>query len=113
MILRGDHGECSMAEIAEGAGAPGSSRGNAASLRQETWGADAKFYLTMSVVAATILFLGFAPSFYLKSVIQAPTPPLFALTIVHGVVFTAWMALFITQSALIVAKRPAPHRQLG
>ncbi|HKD20985.1 MAG TPA: hypothetical protein VKB71_03180 [Rhizomicrobium sp.] len=75
--------------------------------------AGTSFYLTMAIVSAVIVFVGFAPSFYLKSVIHAPTPPLTLLTIVHGVVFTAWMGLFITQSALISANNIALHRQLG
>jgi len=82
------------------------------SSHREAWNADAGFYLTMSVVSAVIIFAGFAPSFYLKSVIHAP-PPLSFLTVTHGLVFTAWMILFVTQAALIAAGRPAPHRQLG
>lgn len=83
-----------------------------APFEQEARDADARFYLTMVVIAAVLIFLGFAPSFYLKSVIHAP-PPLSLLTVVHGVVFTGWMALFITQVSLIATKRPALHRQLG
>jgi hypothetical protein len=79
---------------------------------KEAWDADGGFFLAMALVAAAIIFAGFAPSFYLKSVIHAP-PPLSVLTVTHGLVFTAWMLLFITQTALIATKRPAPHRQLG
>lgn len=79
---------------------------------KETMYDDAGFYLAMVILAAALIFAGFAPSFYLKSVINAP-PPLTALTITHGVVFTGWMALVVAQAALIAAKRPAPHRQLG
>lgn len=88
-----------------------SSPGVAAPSR-ETPQADAKFYLAMVLVSAAIIFAGFAPSFYLKSVIHAP-PPLTLLTWTHGIVFTAWVALFITQASLIVAGKPAYHRQLG
>src|SRR5690348_17892787 len=77
-----------------------------APFENEARDADARFYLTMVLIAAVIVFLGFAPSFYLKSVIHAP-PPLSLLTVVHGVVFTGWMALFITQASLIATKRPA------
>lgn len=76
------------------------------------WDADARFYLGMVLVAAVIIFVGFAPSFYLKPVIHAP-PPLTQLTIAHGLVFTAWVLLFVTQASLIVRRRPALHRQLG
>jgi len=78
----------------------------------ETWDTDSSFYLTMALIATAVILVGFAPSFYLKSVIHAP-PPLSALTMTHGLVFTAWMAVFVTQTALIAAKKPAPHRQLG
>ncbi len=59
-----------------------------------------RFFLIMSIVSVAILFLGFAPSFYLKPIIQAP-PPLSTLTIAHGIVGTAWMALFIAQATFI------------
>lgn len=73
---------------------------------------ESRFFLIMSIVACAILFLGFAPSFYLKPVIQAP-PPLSMLSFAHGVVGTLWMALFITQAAFISTGRTALHRQLG
>ena len=88
------------------------SRNAAAPFEKEGWDADARFYLTMAIVSAVIIFVGFAPSFYLKSVIHAP-PPLSLLTVTHGLVFTAWVALFVTQAALIATKRPALHRRLG
>jgi hypothetical protein len=87
--------------------------GSASASPKETWDSDAGFYLIMAVISAVLVFVGFAPSFYLKSVIQAPTPPLTLLTITHGLVFTAWMLLFVTQVSLIARKQPAPHRQLG
>lgn len=83
-----------------------------ASTEKEAWDADARFYLGMVLVAAVIIFVGFAPSFYLKSVIHAP-PPLTQLTIAHGLVFTTWVLLFIVQASLIARGRPALHRQLG
>ena len=80
---------------------------------REAWDSGAGFYLTMVLIASALIVLGFVPSFYLKPVIKAPTPPLTLLTITHGVVFTGWLALFIAQASLIAARRPAPHRQLG
>jgi hypothetical protein len=85
---------------------------SAKAVETEAWDADANFYLAMVLVSAVIIFVGFAPSFYLKSVIHAP-PPLTQLTIAHGLVFTAWILLFITQVSLIARKQPALHRQLG
>jgi len=85
---------------------------HAAVAMREAPGADAKFYLAMVLVSTVIIFLGFAPSFYLKSIIHAP-PPLTLLTWTHGIVFTGWVLLFITQASLIVAGKNAYHRQLG
>jgi hypothetical protein len=87
-------------------------QGSVKAVETEGWNADVGFYLTMVLVSAAIIFVGFAPSFYLKSVIHAP-PPLTQLTIAHGVVFTAWILLFITQVSLISRKQPALHRQMG
>lgn len=80
--------------------------------RKETMYDDAGFYLAAIVVSAALIFAGFAPSFYLKSVINAP-PPLTSLTITHGVVYTGWMIMVIAQASLIAMKKPAPHRQIG
>jgi hypothetical protein len=96
-----------MADIASGA-VPRRTSGSP----NEAWNADSGFYLTMVLISTAIIFAGFAPSFYLKSVIHAP-PPLSLLTVSHGVVFTAWMALVIAQATLIKTAQPALHRQLG
>ncbi|MBV9993830.1 MAG: hypothetical protein JO127_01330 [Caulobacteraceae bacterium] len=100
-----------MAEIAEIGNAVAPAPG-APSASREPWNAGAGFYFVMILVSSVIILLGFAPSFYLKSLIHAP-PPLSLLTITHGLVFTAWMALFVVQSGLIAAGRSAPHKQLG
>jgi hypothetical protein len=101
-----------MNDIARGAGERASSPHVVVAPSREAPRADAKFYLTMVLVSAAIIFAGFAPSFYLKSVIHAP-PPLTLLTWTHGIVFTGWVVLFITQAWLIVAGKTAYHRQLG
>lgn len=92
------------------AGAAGAARRTPA--KKETMYDDAAFYLAMIAVSAGLIFAGFAPSFYLKSVINAP-PPLTSLTITHGVVYTSWMIAVLAQSSFIAMKKPAPHRQLG
>lgn len=75
-------------------------------------GADNRLYVITATFVALLIFLGFAPSYYLKGVINAP-PPLTPLTVAHGMVFTAWTVLFVVQAALIATGRPALHRQLG
>jgi len=71
-----------------------------------------RVFLAFAVLCALVIFAGFTPSFYLKDVFHVP-PPLSAMTWVHGVVFTAWVLLFVTQAALINANNPALHRRLG
>jgi hypothetical protein len=75
-------------------------------------GSEKQLFMTAAVVGAVIIFVGFAPSYYLKGVIHAP-PPLSPLTMAHGLVFTAWTLLFVTQAVLIGVGRPRLHRQLG
>jgi hypothetical protein len=100
-----------MADIAQIRSAQGGAS-DPASQAGETWDDGAGFYFALVLVSTLIIFLGFAPGFYLKPIIHAP-PPLSMLTMTHGLVFTAWMALFVVQAGLIAARRPAPHRQLG
>ncbi|RAK69051.1 hypothetical protein [Phenylobacterium kunshanense] len=75
-------------------------------------GARPDFYVVVAALTALIIFLGFAPSYYLKPFIQAP-PPLTPLSMTHGLVYTAWMVLFVIQACLVPARRIALHRQLG
>ena len=68
-------------------------------------------YLLAAIVAALIIFAGFAPTYYLKTVFG--TPDLTTLKHVHGVVMTSWFALFATQAWLVSARNVRLHRQLG
>lgn len=79
---------------------------------------DRVFYGSIAVAAAAVTFAGFAPTFYLRLFDGGPTAtvtgaPFTALVSLHGAVFTAWVALFILQTALISARRVKVHRQLG
>lgn len=69
------------------------------------------FYTAMAVAAALAVFIGFAPSYYLKPFTDAaPLPP---LVHIHGVVFTAWVILFFGQVRLVAARQLPLHRRLG
>jgi hypothetical protein len=80
-----------------------------------------KFFPSMSIAAAVTVFVGFAPTYYLKSLTHTaayPTglpvsPSLPALVHVHAIVFTVWILLFLVQTTLIAADRPHLHRRLG
>lgn len=68
------------------------------------------FYVIVAVATAAVVFAGFAPSFYLRAAEAAPLKP---LLVVHGVVFTAWLGLFLVQTALVPAGQVRWHKRLG
>jgi hypothetical protein len=73
---------------------------------------DRRFYLGMAIASAILVFVGFSPTYYLKSHFPM-SAPLSLLVHVHGLVFTLWMLYFVAQTALIAISRPALHRRLG
>ena len=73
--------------------------------------ADRRFFMSMVVAIAVIVFVGFAPTFYLRPAFQSDSlPTVFA---VHGTVFTAWIVLLVVQTALISARRHRGASQAG
>jgi hypothetical protein len=78
--------------------------------------AERRFYSGMAIFLTLVVFAGFAPSFYLRNIVPAyprPNPILSPFVIFHGLVFTAWMALFIAQTQLLTAGRRDLHMKLG
>ncbi|MDQ2975580.1 MAG: hypothetical protein M3R69_09255 [Acidobacteriota bacterium] len=69
------------------------------------------FYLGMSMAAVITVFAGFAPTYYLRPYFN--TAPLMPLLHLHGLVFTSWLVLFVTQTTLVAAHRTDIHRRLG
>ncbi len=79
---------------------------------------DRTFYSGTAIVMALIVFAGFAPTFYLRSAFGAPVSVTGLTTITpvvlaHGIAFTAWVVLFVTQTSLIATRNVAVHRRLG
>jgi hypothetical protein len=74
-------------------------------------GRSSRFYVLMAVVAAIIVFVGFSRTFYLNSLFAKRDLP--ALYILHGIIFSSWILLFIVQSWLVSADRTDIHRRLG
>ncbi|MBL0163908.1 MAG: hypothetical protein IPP82_09785 [Xanthomonadales bacterium] len=72
---------------------------------------DRRFHVGMAIILLITVVVGFAPTFYLRS--AHTSIPLAPLVQVHGLLFTAWMVLFVVQPALIAGGRTALHRQLG
>lgn len=75
-----------------------------------------KFYSRMAIFLVVLVFAGFAPSFYLKGIVPPyprPNPTLPPAVILHGLVFTGWMALIVAQTQLISARKHEVHMRLG
>lgn len=72
---------------------------------------DRWFFSGMAVAALLTVFTGFAPSYYLGNFFGAA--PLPTLVHLHGILFTSWILLFLTQTSLIAARRTDLHRRLG
>ena len=69
------------------------------------------FYSGMAAAIFLVVFAGFAPTYYLRPYFTPTALP--ALLHVHGVVFSAWLVLFVTQTFLVAANRVRLHRRLG
>src|SRR6185295_2421075 len=72
---------------------------------------DSVFFPLMAIAMALVVFVGFAPTYYLRE--QFNGPPLNLLRMIHGAAFTGWIALLVTQTGLIAANRRDVHRKLG
>ena len=74
------------------------------------------FFVAMAGVLVVIVAAGFAPSFYLRTYLQAPGAggrPIPTHVILHGILLSAWYALFLVQTILVASRRTAVHRLLG
>ena len=64
----------------------------------------------MSALLIAAVFLGFAPTYYLRPASATPIPPYLH---VHGAAMTTWFLLLLAQSVLIATGRRAIHRKTG
>jgi hypothetical protein len=72
--------------------------------------AEGRFYVGMALTAAVITIAGFGPALIDQASRKAP---LSLAVAAHGVVFGAWVLLFLTQTILVPKGRIAVHRRLG
>jgi len=72
---------------------------------------DNYFFSGMALLILVTVFIGFARTYFLAGVFRAPLPNL--LIHIHGAVFSSWILLLITQTALVSAGRVDIHRRLG
>jgi len=66
----------------------------------------------MATLLAGVIFAGFAPTFFARGAFF-DLPPLPTLALLHGVVGTLWLVLFVAQAWLVTADRRDWHRRLG
>lgn len=81
------------------------------------------FFTGIGVVSSLLMFAGFAPTFYLRPFFrpqdymsignQLSRDGLRPILWAHGLVFTLWLALFVTQTLLVATRRTPTHRRLG
>jgi hypothetical protein len=79
---------------------------------------DRIFYSTMAIVMALTVFIGFAPTYYLKlfggePMVTISRGPFTPVVYLHGALFTSWVLLFVVQTALVANHKVAVHRRLG
>jgi hypothetical protein len=67
------------------------------------------FFSLAGLWFATLTLVGFSPSFYFRRLPE----PLPTHQIVHGVVYSAWVMLFLVQALLISTHRARWHIRLG
>ena len=70
----------------------------------------------MALFLVALVFLGFAPSFYLRGIVPEfprPNPSLPPSVLMHGLLFSLWMLVFIAQVRLVSAGRRDLHMKLG
>src|SRR2546428_11041906 len=83
-----------------------------ASSGPRTW-----FFMGMALIMVASMFIGFAPTFYLRSYFRptdvSGSPDLPTYLVVHGIVLTALFLLFFVQTLLIARDAPGLHRRLG
>src|SRR4051794_5225285 len=78
---------------------------------------DRVFFSSMAIAMALAVFIGFARTYYLSSYFGTHATvsggPITTIVHVHAALFTAWVLLFIVQTALVATQRVAVHRKLG
>jgi hypothetical protein len=72
---------------------------------------DRYFYFFLSLVVAGIVVAGFSRTVGQNLIHAAPPRPV--LLWIHGAAFSAWVVLFMVQSALVRVRKVSLHRTLG
>jgi hypothetical protein len=73
---------------------------------------DRRLFAIAAVLFPLIVLVGFARTYYLRGLFEVPPLPS-AIVHVHGIVMTAWVALFVAQVWLVSSRRIRVHQRLG
>lgn len=79
------------------------------------WTPERTFYAAMAAAFVLLVFVGYAPSYYLRGLVplHRPVPAPSLMVHLHAAVFSLWIGLFAVQAALVAAHRRDLHRRLG
>jgi len=69
------------------------------------------FYRHFAIALSLFVIVGFSRTYYLRFL--SDLPPLETLVHLHGLVFSAWLLVFIAQTRLVAARRVDLHMTLG
>lgn len=79
---------------------------------------DRVFYSGIAIAMAVTVVAGFGPTYYFGALHSGPLAtvsggPITLLIHTHGLLFTAWVLLFVVQTMLVAQHKVAVHRRLG
>lgn len=83
----------------------------AVNLERYRSGSLGRLYTWFAIIAALVVFSGFARSYFLKDFFGTPALP--GLVHFHGLVMSSWFLLLVVQTQLVEAHRVDVHRRLG
>ncbi|MCB0851369.1 MAG: hypothetical protein KDD63_03935 [Bacteroidetes bacterium] len=70
-----------------------------------------RYFFTVNILLLVIIFIGFAPSFFLRPInYEEPLP---GYLTIHGIASTLWFVIIVLQSFWAQTKRIHLHRKLG
>lgn len=75
--------------------------------------AERRFYSGMALLILATVVVGFSRTFFLRPFFPDTPAPSEGIFLVHGLVATAWILLFVVQTQLVGFGRTALHRRLG